>query len=199
MCEEMIITEADLASRFQGERDLITYSPYHVGDRVVRCSGCRAVIKSEYVSNNRCPLCGRTPFLPAPVTPTQQGVINSGNIRSLTTFLWLLILSVIAAYIPFAFPGATGFLCEASFEIGLGPTLISIGAISLIAAIILYFNRSTRRLWQNCGWGGFLVLVPVSAPYFVLTALWLVVLALAIAAVIACIALVIGIIACFFE
>ncbi len=199
MREEMIITEADLASRFQGERDLITYSPYRIGDRVVRCSGCRAVIKSEYVSNNRCPLCGRTPFLPAPVNPTQQGVISSGNIRSLTTFLWLLVLSIIAVYIPFVFPGAIGFLYEASFEIGLGPMLISIGIISLIAAIILYFNRRTRWLWQNSGWGGFLVFVPVSAPYSLLAALWLVVFALAIAAVIACIALVIGIIACFFE
>lgn len=196
---EMIITEADLASRFQGERDLVTYSPYRVGDRVVRCSGCRAVIKSEYISNNHCPLCGRTPFLPAPVNTAQTNVITSGNIRTLTTFLWMLLLSVLAAFIPFAFPSATSFLYEASFGIGLGPLLISIGVISLVAATILYFNRSTRRLWQSSGWGGFLVLVPVSVPYLVLAALWLVVFVLAIVAVIACIALVIGIIACFFE
>lgn len=171
MREEMIITEADLASRFQGERDLITYSLYRVGDRVVRCSGCRAVIKSEYVSDNRCPLCGCTPFLPAPVNPTQQGVIHSGNIRSLTAFLWSLLISAIAAYIPFAFSGENDFLYKASFGMGLVPMLIFIGGTSLISAITLYFSRSMRSLWQKSEWGGFLALMPMSAPYFVLTVL----------------------------
>jgi len=191
---ELIITKAYLESRFQGERDLITYSPYRVGDRVVRCGACRAVIKSEYISNNRCPLCGRTPFLPAPVNPIQQGTITSGNIRSLTTFLWLLIFSAIATYLPFAFPGVSGFLYEASFGMDLRPLLISIGAISLTAAIILYFNRNTRRLWQSSGWGALLVLGPVSAPYLVLAVLWVLVFTIALAVAIACLALVIGII-----
>lgn len=191
---ELIITQADLESRFQGERDLITYSPYRVGDRVVRCSGCRAVIKSEYITNNCCPLCGCTPFLPAPVSPAQPGTITSGNIRSLTAFLWLLILSAAAAYLPFAFPGASTFLYEASFGMDLGLLLISVGAVSLTAALLLYFNEDARRLWQRSSRGALLVLGPVTAPYFVLAVLWVVALAIALAVAAACFGLIIGII-----
>lgn len=195
---EMIITETDLVSRFRGERDLITYAPYQVGDRVVRCSHCKAVVKSEFV-NHCCPLCSCTPFTPAPVDPAQQRIIPSHTVRSLTTFFWILLLSVVATYIPFAFPGAVVFLDEASLGIGLSTLLISIGVISLITATVLYFNKSTRRFWQDSGWGCFLALAPVSAPYLVLASLWAVAFALAIAAAIACIALIILIISCFLQ
>lgn len=202
MQEELIITEADLASRFRGERDLITYAPYRVGDRVVRCGSCRAVIKSEFVTD-RCPLCSSTPFRPAPVnfpasamaSSPARNVITAEPGRSLSTFLWLLLLSVAVAYIPFAFPEAADFLYNAAFGMAWGPMLISVGAISLLAAVILFFHEDTRSLWQNSDFGGWLLLGPIAAPYCVLAAVWAVVIAISLAIGLACIGLVIGIIA----
>lgn len=180
-----------MQTRFQGERDLITYAPYRVGDRVVRCGTCRAVIKTEFVSNS-CPLCRHTPFLPSPVTSPQKSVIISENTRSLTTFLWLLLLSVLAAYIPLSFPGISDFLCEASFGIELEQVLLCVGLIGLATAIGLYCNSNCRRMWQTSSNGTLLVLVPASSPYLVLAAMWAII-------VIACFGLIVGIVASLFE
>ncbi len=185
MREEMIITEADLKSRFQGERDLVTYELYRVGDRVVRCGACRAVIKSEFVTDNRCPLCGSTPFLPSPVNISQPNINNRVSTNSLKAFLWFLLLSAVAAYLPFAFPEALDFLYEATLSVGLEATLIYIGVISFVTAIILYNNKTCRRLWQTSDAGGFLVLAPFSAPYLLLAGLWLIMFALALIVLVA--------------
>lgn len=72
MNHELVITEGDLRTRFNNERDMVTLSPYRVGDRVVRCSSCRTIVKSEFVSGG-CPICGHSPFLPAPVNTRTVG------------------------------------------------------------------------------------------------------------------------------
>jgi hypothetical protein len=196
MRNEMVITEADLNSRFQGERDLITYAPYRVGDRVVRCGACRAVIKSEFVTRNTCPLCGRTPFSPTPVVPPPEGTGNTGRVAG---FAWWLLLAVAAAYIPFAFPKAAAFLFEAAFGIGPAHTLLCVGVIALVAAAVVFFHKGCRRLWQTSRSGALLVFVPVTAPYCVLATVWIGIFTSAIAAALAVCALIIYFIARLLE
>lgn len=195
---EMIITEADYASRFQGERDLITCSPYCVGDRIVRCGTCRAIIKSEFVTEAGCPLCGSTPFVPATVIPPQRAV-PSGYARSLRSFLWLLLLSAALAYLPFVLPGAERSLKVLFLGMESWGRQVYVGLVGLAAAGVLYFRRDARRMWQRSKWGGLLALGPMLAPYILLGAVWIAVYALALAAGIACIALAIGLILCLFE
>lgn len=197
MYGELVITEEIMAERFEGEHDLVTYAPYHVGDRVVRCGACRAVIKSEFISNG-CPLCGCTPFLSAPVDPDRQSAITPST-RSPTTFLWLLFFSILAAYIPFAFPKASDFIYMAAFDIAPNTILICIGIISLIAAVVLYHNETCRRLWQWSNCGGLLVFVPFSAPYLVLAIIWLAMIAIGVAIFLGLTALWVGLISCLFD
>lgn len=188
MYGELVITKEIMAARFEGERDLVTYAPYRVGDRVIRCGTCRAVIKSEFVSDG-CPLCGRTPFLSAPVDSERRSTITS-NIRSLTAFLWLLFLSILAAYIPFAFPEVAAFIYMAAFDIAPKTILICVGTISLITALVLYNNDNCRRLWQRSDCGCLLVFVPFSAPYLILAIIWLALIVIAVALFLGCIALI---------
>lgn len=194
---EMIITESDFASHFQGERDLITYSPYRVGDRVVRCQSCRAIIKSEFVTENRCPLCSAA-FIPAPVIPPRQAVV-SNNARSLSTFLWLLLLSAALAFLPFVLPGAEGSLRAMFFGKESWGRLVYVGLIGFGAAGILYVNTDARKLWKRSEWGSVLVLGPMLAPYILLGVVWIAAYALAVAVGLACVALVLGLIVCLFE
>lgn len=158
MNHKMVISESDLITRFNNERDVVTLSPYHV----VRCSSCRTIVKSEFVSD-RCPVCGHSPFLPAPINASRNRspVIET---RSLITFLWLLLLSAAAALIPFAFPDTTEFIYKATFEVGFYYSIICVGAVSAIAALIIYNNRKGRKMWQNANGGGFLLLIPAGAP-----------------------------------
>lgn len=215
---EMIITEEILRAKFAGERDLITYAPYRCGDRIVRCAACRAIIKTEFVSD-RCPLCGSTPFRTAPVdydarrTPasasrtalanpsgqrTARRIDTSAQRRNaerrgLTLFFWLLLFSAFAAYIPFLFPDSVVFLrevAEVAFGIKVDILLIALGVISGLAATVLFFNRKTRKLWQRSKWGFLLVLVPMCAPYAVLAAILCVAALLALGSVLAVIAFV---------
>ena len=89
MNHELVITEGDLRTRFNNERDMVTLSPYRVGDRVVRCSSCRTIVKSEFVFGG-CPICGHSPFLPAPVNTRTVGT-SAIETRSLTSLLLSLI------------------------------------------------------------------------------------------------------------
>ena len=197
MYGELVITEEIMAERFEGERDLVTYAPYRVGDRVVRCGACRAVIKSEFISSG-CPLCGRTPFPSAPVDPNRQSVITSST-RSLKTFFWLLFFSVLAAYIPFAFPKAADFIYMVAFDIAPNAILTCIGIISLIAALVLYYSETCRYLWKWSSCGSLFVFVPFSAPYLVLAIIWLAMIAIGVSIFLGLIALWVGLISSFFD
>ena len=225
---EMIITDRDLKTRFKGERDLVTYAPYHIGDRVVRCRNSLSVIKTEFI-DAQCPLCGHAPFTPAPIqteqfvirqsksggmaltpamSPVRGTVRHNGNAehreqRSLPCFLLLLILSAVVALVPFAvaffIPEAGEFIYEATCEIGLGYAAAIAGVISLITVLLIYSNDNNRRKWCDAEGGGALVLLPVSTPYMVLAAIWIVISLLATLLVIAGIIFALGILACVFS
>lgn len=197
MNHELIITENDLRTRFNNERDMVTLSPYRVGDRVVRCSSCRAIVKSEFVSG-RCPICGHSPFLSAPVE-TRETVFSAPETRSLTTFLWLLLLSAAVSLVPFAFPSMAEFIHEATFEVGFPYSLVYVGTASIIAAIAIYNNHETRRVWQHAGRGGLLLLIPAGAPYLILGAVWAAIFVLAVIVTIACFVFFISLFSCIFE
>lgn len=170
---ELVITESILRDRFQGERDLVTYELYRVGDHIVRCGNCHAVVKTEFVVSG-CPLCGSSPFNPSPVLQAPAVVPVQSTWRSQTSFMWLLILSSMLALLPFAFPGAADFLYKATFEMDTGLGLLLIGCISFVAAMIVYYNQRSRAAWQRSEYGGFLLLVPVTAPYLALAVIWLI-------------------------
>lgn len=197
MNHELVITENELRTRFHNERDMVTLSPYRVGDRVVRCSSCRTIVKSEFISGG-CPICGHSPFLPASVD-TRSVVTTGDGSRSLTAFLWLLLLSATAALLPYAFPDMTEFIYEATFEIGFYNSMVCVIVVSVIAAVITYNNRKGRRMWLDSDGGALLLLIPVGAPYLVLAVIWAVVFIISIIIAIACIAFVIGIIVCMCE
>ena len=110
---EMTITQADLENHFRGERDLVSYSPYQVGDKVVRCGSCHAVVKTNFITNNCCPLCGAR-FVPAPVRSAREQPVEAGSLK---TFFWLLIGSAGFAMFPLLFPTAFFFLQEAAFGV----------------------------------------------------------------------------------
>lgn len=197
MNHELVITEDDLRTRFNNERDMVTLSPYRVGDCVVRCSSCRTIVKSEFVSSG-CPICGHYPFLPAPVNTRVVGTSAIGT-KSLTVFFLLLFLSAAFSLLPFAFPSMAEFLYEASFGIGLCYSMLGVGVVSVVAALITYNNSKGRRMWQNTNGGVLLLLIPVGTPYLLLAAIWAVIFVISIIIVIVCIAFVFGIIVCMFE
>ena len=187
MRNEMTITRVDLENRFSGERDLVSYSPYQVGDRIVRCGSCHAVVKINFITNNCCPLCSHSPFIPIPVQPVQEQPMEVGSLR---TFFWLLIGSAGFSALPLLFPAAFFFLQEAAFGVP-APYLFAFFCVSsLIAAFLLYADQDNRRIWQN-GEGGLFILIPAAAPYLVLAAVWCVLFIFAIAAaLIGCILLI---------
>lgn len=200
---EMVVTEHDLRTRFEGERDLVTYAPYRVGDRVVRCRDCRAVIKTEFISGS-CPLCGHAPFQPSPVdasysfhTPSEVPRVVPGTAphsRQTDNALWLLLLSVATTLIPFCFPDAASFIMRASFGMDLKTCILCAVILSGICAVILFFCRRNSSAWPSSRAGNLLFLLPTAVPYGILAALWAVIAVVAIVVVIGCIAIVIGII-----
>ena len=194
---ELVITEGDLRTRFNNERDMVTLSPYRVGDRVVRCSSCRTIVKSEFVSGG-CPICGHSPFLPAPVN-TMVVETSATEKRSLTAFFWLLLLSAAFSLLPFVFPSMAEFLYEATFGIGLCYSMLGVGVVSVATALITYNNGKGRRMWQNTDGGVLLLLIPIGTPYLLLAAIWAVIFVISIIIAIACIAFVFGIIVYMFE
>lgn len=197
MNHELVITESDLRTRFNNERDMVTLSPYRVGDRVVRCSSCRMIVKSEFVSGG-CPICGHSPFLPAPVNTRVVGT-SAIETRTFTAFLWLLLLSAAFSLLPFAFPSMAEFLYEATFGINLCYSMLGVGVVSVVAALITYNNSKGRRMWQNTGGGALLLLIPLGTPYLLIAAIWAVIFVISIIIAIACIVFAFGIIICMFE
>ena len=206
---EMIITEADMRTRFEGERDLITYAPYRVGDRIVRCNHCMSIVKTEFVTSNQCPLCGypsfNPPNRPIPTTPTSPSALYAGGTtivpsgRSLVVYLWLLICSGVLALLPYCFEDVRNLIYEATFNIGIGNAVLVTIFISVVAVLVLYFSSHIRERWQRAGSGCLLPLIPFSAFYLILAAIWLVIVVLAVIAALAAIALVIGIICALFS
>ena len=190
---EMTITQADLENHFRGERDLVSYSPYQVGDKVVRCGSCHAVVKTNFITNNCCPLCGAR-FVPAPVRSAREQPVEAGSLK---TFFWLLIGSAGFAMFPLLFPTAFFFLQEAAFGVSASYLFAFFCASSLIAAF-LYADQDNQRIWRNGG-GGLLILIPAAAPYLILTAVWCVLLIFAVAAALIGCILLIGILASFSE
>lgn len=201
---EMVITEADMRTRFEGERDLITYAPYQVGDRIVRCNHCKSIIKTEFVTSNQCPLCGYPSFSlsaqPLPATPTSPPVSYAGETtttsrrRSQIVYLWLLICSSVLALLPYCFADFRNLIDEATFNIGIGNAVLVTIVISTVAVLILYFNSHIREHWRRSGSGCLLPLIPFSAFYSVLAAIWLIIFILEVLVAIVAIAFVIGII-----
>ena len=191
---EMTITQADLENHFRGERDLVSYSPYQVGDKVVRCGSCHAVVKTNFITNNCCPLCGAR-FVPAPVRSAREQPVEAGSLK---TFFWLLIGSAGFAMFPLLFPTAFFFLQEAAFGVSASYLFAFFCASSLIAAFLLYADQDNQRIWRNGG-GGLLILIPAAAPYLILTAVLCVLLIFAVAAALIGCILLIGILASFSE
>ena len=191
---EMTITQADLENHFRGERDLVSYSPYQVGDKVVRCGSCHAVVKTNFITNNCCPLCGAR-FVPAPVRSAREQPVEAGSLK---TFFCLLIGSAAFAMFPLLFPTAFFFLQEAAFGVSASYLFAFFCASSLIAAFLLYADQDNQRIWRNGG-GGLLILIPAAAPYLILTAVWCVLLIFAVAAALIGCILLIGILASFSE
>lgn len=178
MRNEMTITRADLENRFCGERDLVSCAPYQVGDRVVRCGSCHAVVKTNFIINNCCPLCSHSPFIPIPVQPVQEQLTENGSLK---VFFWLLIGSAGFAVLPLLFPAAFFFLQEAAFGVPAPYLFAFFCASSLISAFLLYADQDNQRIWQNGG-GGLFILIPAAVPYLILTAVWCVLLVFVIAA-----------------
>lgn len=166
---EYILTAEDLRTRFQGERDLITYSPYRVGDRVVRCGSCGRVIKAEFVAGNTCPLCSAS-FRAIPVIPRQAAPVRAARTRSLKTYLWLLILFAVLSFLPYASPEACYDLQELGFGASLEAMLIYNGTAAGIAALLLYRNQTCRTAWRSKPAGWLLALLPGFAPVGLLLA-----------------------------
>ena len=191
---EMTITQADLENHFRGERDLVSYSPYQVGDKVVRCGSCHAVVNTNFITNKCCPLCGAR-FVPASVQSAREQPVEVGSLK---TFFWLLIGSAGFAMFPLLFPTAFFFLQEAAFGVSASYLFAFFCASSLIAAFLLYADQDNQRIWRNGG-GGLLILIPAAAPYLILTAVWCVLLIFAVAAALIGCILLIGILASFSE
>lgn len=177
MLNEWTITEQDMRTRFSGERDLILYEPYQVGDRVVRCGHCCAVIKTTYVTNT-CPLCGDAPFRPVPVVPVRPVEVSDEGHRKRSTFMWLLILSVAMSLVPLFFI-ESDFLYRASFNNEIEVSLLTVAGISIITALLLYNCSETQKIWKNAEYGCVLPLLPVVAPYLIVAAIWAVIFAVA--------------------
>lgn len=204
MNNEMIITEHEMRSRFQGERDLVTYAPYHIGDRVVRCGQCHSVVKSEY-AHNGCPLCGHTPFLPVPViqgretSATVTVSIHESARRSKTHYLLFLLLSACVALLPFLSSELSYYIFEATNGLNTEWALTLFVLVSFGVALYLYFSQKCRAMWLRNHNGYLLVFVPAFAPYIVLAGIWLAILVLSIifygVAIIICVGIFIGIVA----
>lgn len=184
MTGETVLTPHDLQTQFRDERDEVTYAPYRVGDRVVRCSHCRAVIKTEFVTDNCCPLCGARPFRTAPVIlPPVSCHVRPRHDRSLLLFFVLLVLSVALTFLPFCFPGVLPFFQKAVFVHQPQPCLTFFAAASIASALVLFCSGYCRRMWRSSPDGWQLVLVPTLVPYLLVAALWIIGMAIAIALV----------------
>ena len=155
------------------------------------------IVKSEFVSGG-CPICGHSPFLPAPVNTRVVGT-SAIETRTFTAFLWLLLLSAAFSLLPFAFPSMAEFLYEATFGINLCYSMLGVGVVSVVAALITYNNSKGRRMWQNTGGGALLLLIPLGTPYLLIAAIWAVIFVISIIIAIACIVFAFGIIICMFE
>lgn len=204
MQNELIITEHEMLSRFQGERDLVTYAPYHIGDRVVRCGRCHCVVKSEYAQNG-CPLCGSTPFFPIPITRSNNTATSSVQsvhqnvVRSKKYYLLFLLLSACVALLPFFSSDLSYLVYEATYGLETEWCFVLFGLVSFGTVLYLYFSKKYSIVWQREPYGFLLAFVPMLAPYLILAGIWLAILVLSIVfyviAIIICVAVFIGIIA----
>lgn len=220
MLNEIIISPAELSSRFAGEYDVITHQPYRVGDHVVRCQRCNTVIKADYIDGS-CPLCGASPFIAMqfnesnPIIRETQYLADhttqtrneshhtiilprhhfSYN-RDMSLFSWLIFLSALVSLMPLLIEDVALFICEAMFGIELPVACIILSIIGFITAMFIRFQTKTADLWKHSKWGPLLTLIPAISPYILLTAMWLIIagvsIALAILAVVLCVAIMIG-------
>ena len=196
---EMVITEADMQSRFSGERDLITYEPYHVGDRIVECDHCKSIIKTEFITSDVCPVCEYPSFRESLRPQTTMSAAVRENVpvgvgRSLKVYFWLLLCAAAVALLPYCFESTRNLIASATFGIEMRTAALLTLALSVIAFLVLYLNHSLRASWQFSDGGFLLLLVPTFVPYAILAAIWLVIAAIAVLITILVIAFVIGII-----
>ena len=221
MLNEIIITPAELSSRFAGEYDVITHQPYRVGDHIVRCQRCSAVIKTDYIDGS-CPLCGTSPFIPMQFSESNSILSGSQNRNRLSTqtlneshnsivlprrrfrndrnmklFSWLIFLSALVSPMPLLIEEVALFICEAMFGVDFQAAYAILSLIAIIAAVFIRFRNETADLWKRSKWGPALILIPAFSPYILLTAIWLFIagvsIALALLAVVLCVGIMIGI------
>ena len=216
---EIEITPSDLASQFAGEYDVITHQPYRIGDHLVRCRQCRAVIKTDYI-DGECPLCGASPFVgmqfrpnetrqnenrrvershPASqiasqctITPRQRFCYN----RNETLLTLLVNISAILSPFPLWIDEVGRFIHDAMFGMDFLTTYVIFGTISFIVSIIIEWRNDTAELWKHSKWGLLLIFIPALCPYLLLAGIWLMIgglsIVLAIVALALCVAVIIG-------
>ena len=171
MQEEKILTRRDLVTRFANEVDLVLCAPYQVGDRVVRCGSCCRIIKTEYIADNRCPLCCHGPFLPAPVDIPAPAALRAPVRRTPVEYLLLLLLSAGAALFPFLYPEQTAALWEWLYLTAMATGAQWIGSAAFFAAMMLFCSRCCRKLWKYTAAGWMTALIPAAIPYIILAIL----------------------------
>ena len=168
MDHEMVITQKDLDTRFQGERDLVTYAPYQIGDRVVRCSACHCVVKTEFITN-QCPLCGHAPFVPVPVVAPEDDAPVRNQRRDRSDFFWMLMVSAGLSLVPYFIFEGSSFMQEVTFGAAPDQVLLYGSLTALIVALIVYC--SAGKSWEKREGSGF-VLLPAISPYLLLAGIW---------------------------
>ena len=206
MNNELIITQSNYETLFAGARDVITHQPYRIGDRVVRCRRCRAIIKTEFV-DTRCPMCGASPFIsvrfdanvsgtagkhPPAVSPgryyhasgrhSRAGV--SGReyyfCRSRWTLAILLVLAVVASTFPFRIDGFRKFVSGIMPDMRMSTALVLVVVVSAITAVITACCPALFDCWRFKRSGFLVVLIPVVSPYLAAAVCMLVVFVIGI-------------------
>lgn len=212
MEHEVTISESDLRTRFSGEVDVITHQPYRAGDRIVRCSNCHTIIKTEYIDGGSCPLCNSpfrtTAFETAtqnnitiqstrPILTTAQSYMSPSRRhhrynRSKDTLFYLLALAVCVSMVPFWFDASCNFIEKCTFDIDLVYVYIGMTSINIISSMVIWFSQKAEEIWKHGKWGPLILLIPILSPYGIIATVWAVLLGVGIAIVGLCFALVIG-------
>ena len=208
MNNELVITQANYESLFAGVRDVITHQPYRIGDRVVRCQHCRAIIRTEFV-DARCPMCGASPFVSAYFNnnDSQPGASRPRVVsrrryrvhRKRWTLNVLLILAVVTSSLPFQFDGFRWFLYGLMPGLDQTAALLGVVGVSAITAVVIACRSRIVNYWKHKRSGVLVVLIPAVGPYLLAALLLLAAFALGMLIAIAAVILVVAIIIGFFA
>ena len=212
MLNELVITQANYQSQFAGERDVVTHQPYRIGDRVVRCRNCLAIIKTEYVDGS-CPMCNTTPFVsvsfhgnasrqggkhPNVVSPRRNWNYRRPEnttwrrfepfCRSRRMLMILLVLAVIISGIPLEIRDFRKFIYGIIPDLNLSTAKTVVIGVSAITAVMIACIRRIADYWKYKRSGFLIPLIPVVSPYLLaaicVLAVWAFHALLAVAAVV---------------